>query len=49
LAAVGGEPPDETVVWQYAQAARRAAASGGIAEAVGAGKSIQSKRGRRGA
>ena len=33
LAVVGGEPPDETVVWQYAQAARRAAASGGIAGA----------------
>src|ERR1035441_8850259 len=31
LAAIGGEPSDETVVWQYAQADRRAVASGGIA------------------
>ena len=48
LAAIGGEPSDETVVWQYAQAARRAAASGGIAGAAVAGKSLHSKRGRRG-
>jgi hypothetical protein len=43
LAAVGGEPSDETVVWQYAPADRWAVASGGIAEAVGAGKSIRAK------
>ena len=30
LAAVGREPPDEAVVWQYAQANRGAVASGGI-------------------
>src|ERR1039457_4861801 len=48
LAAVGGEPSHETVVWQYAPADRWAVASGGIAEAVGAGESIQSKRGRGG-
>ena len=39
---------DETVVWQYAPADRRAVASGGIAEAVGAGKSIQSQEGTEG-
>jgi hypothetical protein len=44
-ALAGGEPPDETVVWQYAPADRQAVASSGIAKAVGAGKSIQSKRG----
>ena len=33
------------VVWQYAQAARRAAASGGIAETAGARKPIQSQKG----
>src|ERR1035438_7400286 len=48
LATVGGEPSDETVVWQYAPADRRAVASGGIAEAVGAGKSIQSQEGTEG-
>ena len=51
LAAIGGEPSDETVVWQYARAARadrRAVASGGIAGAVGAGKSIQSQEGTEG-
>ena len=48
LAAIGGEPPDETVVWQYAPADRRAVASGGIAGAVGAGKSIQSQEGTEG-
>src|ERR1035438_7600273 len=32
---VGGEPSDETVVWQYAPADRRAVASGGIAEVAG--------------
>lgn len=48
LAAVGGEPSDETVVWQYAPADRRAVASGGIAEAVGAGKSIQTNSEGRG-
>ena len=37
LAVVGGEPPDETVD-------RRAVASGGITEAVGAGKSIQGEK-----
>ena len=42
LATVGGEPSDETVVWQYAPADCRAVASSRIAEAVGAGKSIQS-------
>jgi len=46
VAAVPGtKPPDETVVWQYAQADRRAVASGGIAKAVEAGKSIQSQKG----
>src|ERR1035437_2203834 len=44
LAFAGGEPSDETVVWQYAPADRRAVASGGIDEAV-AGKSIQSQEG----
>jgi hypothetical protein len=44
LAAVGGEPPDETVVWQYARADSRAVPSGGIAEALGAGKSMQSQK-----
>src|SRR5664280_3222636 len=34
--------PDETVVWQYDRADRRPAASGGIAEAAGAGN--QSRR-----
>src|ERR1035437_6059175 len=34
LAAVGGEPSDETVVWQYAPADRWVVASRGIAEAV---------------
>ena len=48
LAPVGREPSDETVVWQYAPADRRAVASGGIAEAVGAGKSIQSQKGTEG-
>ena len=48
LAVVGGEPSDETVVWQYAPADRRAVASGGIARAVGAGKSIQSQEGTEG-
>src|ERR1019366_6023181 len=48
LAAIGGEPPDERVVWQYAPADRRAVASGGIAGAVGAGKSIQSQEGTEG-
>jgi hypothetical protein len=48
LATVGGEPSDETVVWQYAPADRRAVASGGIAEAVGAGKSIQTNSEGRG-
>lgn len=32
LATTGGEPPDETVVWQYAPADSRAVPSGGIAE-----------------
>src|ERR1035438_6097132 len=48
LAVVGGELSDEKVVWQYAPADRRAVASGGIAEAVGAGKSIQSQKGTEG-
>jgi hypothetical protein len=46
LLAVDGEPPDETVVWQYARADRRTAASGGIAGAAVAGKSVQSQEGR---
>ena len=48
LAVVDREPSDKTVVWQYAPADRRAVASGGIAEAVGAGKSIQSQEGTEG-
>jgi len=48
LAIVSGEPSDETAVWRDARADRRAVASGGIAEAVGAGKSIQSQKGREG-
>jgi hypothetical protein len=34
LAVLGGEPSDETVIWQYARADRRAVASGGIAGAI---------------
>src|ERR1019366_657105 len=48
LVAVGGEPSDKTVVWQYAPADRRVVASGGVAEAEGAGKSIQSQEGTEG-
>jgi hypothetical protein len=40
-AAIGGEPSDETVVWQYARADRRPVASGRAARGAGAGKSIQ--------
>lgn len=47
-AAVGGEPSGKTVVWEYAPADRRTVASGGIAEVVAAGKSIQSKKGTEG-
>ena len=48
LATVGGRTSDETVVWQYAPADCWVAASGGIAGAVGAGKSIQSQEGTEG-
>jgi len=48
MAVLGGESSDETVVWQDAPADSRAVRSGGIAEAVAAEKSIQSRRGRRG-
>jgi hypothetical protein len=48
LALVGGEPSDETVVWQYAPADRRAVASGGIAKAVRAAKAIQTNSEGRG-
>src|SRR5271165_3809098 len=48
LAAVGRESSDETVIWQYAPADRRAVTSGGVAEAAGVGNSIQAKSGRRG-
>ena len=44
LAIVGREPSDPAVVRKHGAADRRAVASGGIAEAVGAGKSIQSQR-----
>ena len=44
LVAVGGEPPDETVVWQSVRAERWAAASGGIAEAPGARNRSRAKR-----
>jgi hypothetical protein len=44
----GGEPPDQTVAWQYALADSRAAPSGGVAGAVAAGKSIWSDQGGRG-
>lgn len=47
LGAIGGEPPDEAVVWRYARADRRAVASGGIAEVVGVG-TIQTNSGGRG-
>ena len=49
LAGIGRELSDEAIVWQYAQADRRAVASGGIAGAVGAGEIDPGrKRGRRG-
>ena len=38
LAALGGEPSNERVVWQYAPADSRAVPSGGIAEALGSRK-----------
>jgi hypothetical protein len=41
LVAIGGEPPDETVVWQDDQANRRAVASDRIGEVVAAGKPIR--------
>jgi hypothetical protein len=44
LAFVGREPSDEAAVWEYGAADCRAIASGGIAEAAGAGKSIQSQK-----
>jgi hypothetical protein len=40
----GGEPSDEAALWEYGAADRGAIASGGIAGAVGAGKSIQSQK-----
>src|ERR1039457_2835878 len=48
LALVGGEPSDETVVWQYAPADSRSVASGGVARATGAGNRSRAKRGWRG-
>ena len=48
LVALGRESCDETVVWQDAPADSRAVRSGGIAEAVAAEKSIQSRWGRKG-
>src|ERR1019366_4150655 len=48
LAAVGGEPSDETVVWQYAPADRWAVAPGGISRGCGRpGNRSRAKRGRR--
>ena len=41
-------PLDATVVWQYVPAASRTVVSGGIAEAVVAGKSFWSHQGWRG-
>jgi hypothetical protein len=43
-----GKLPDYAVVWGKAQADRRPVASGGIAEAVVGGKSIQSLEGTEG-
>ena len=43
LAFVGREPSDEAAVWEYGAADCRAIASGGIAGAAAAGKSIQSQ------
>ena len=40
LPTTGGEPPEETVVWQYAPADSRAAPSGGITEAAAPKKTI---------
>jgi hypothetical protein len=39
----GGEPSDEAALWKYGAAGRVAVASGGIARAAGAGKSVQSQ------
>ena len=47
-AAVGGEPRDKTVIWQYVRADRLAFTSGGIAGNVETGKSIQSQNGAEG-
>jgi len=42
LAAPGGESSDATVGWQHAAVDSRAVRSGGVAEAVAAGQSVQS-------
>jgi hypothetical protein len=48
LAAVGREPSDAAVAWEYAAADRSAVASGGIAGAVGGPQNrSRAKRGRR--
>jgi hypothetical protein len=41
-------PSDETIVWQYAPADSRSVASGGVAEVVAGGESIQSQEGMEG-
>jgi hypothetical protein len=48
LAFAGGEPSDEAAIWEYGAADRGAVASGGVAGAAGAGKSIQSQEGMEG-
>ena len=48
LAFSGGRTSDAAAVWEYGAADRGAVASGGIAEAVGAGKTIQTNSGGRG-
>jgi len=47
LALTGGEPFDEATLQEYGATDRGAVASGGIAEAVAAGKSIQRQKGGR--
>ena len=44
-AIIGGEPSDEAALWEYGAADRGAVASGGVAGAAGAGKSVQSQEG----
>lgn len=45
LTVVSGKPPNKTIVWQSALADHSVAASGGMAEAAGTAKSIQSQKG----